>query len=121
MIAHFVREILSITNITIIETVETGWGARFELTVPQGSFTHIVKAPLIMSVECLAAWRRVYPGTSYGDSCSFTNLRFWRSRGIPGYCPRDHAQCETGRNKEEPCPALFQSLTDNGDGERRAS
>ena len=32
------REILSITGITITETGESGKGARFEITVPDGGF-----------------------------------------------------------------------------------
>jgi len=34
----FVREILSITGITIKETGEPGKGARFEMTVPNGAY-----------------------------------------------------------------------------------
>ena len=34
----FIREILDITGITIKETGEPGKGARFEMTVPHGSY-----------------------------------------------------------------------------------
>jgi signal transduction histidine kinase len=34
------REILAITGITIRETGESGKGARFEMTVPEGAWRH---------------------------------------------------------------------------------
>jgi signal transduction histidine kinase len=35
---HLARQILAITNITIVETGEPGKGARFEIIVPEGSW-----------------------------------------------------------------------------------
>ncbi|NMB78607.1 MAG: sensor histidine kinase, partial [Methanomicrobiales archaeon] len=40
----FIREILSITGMTITETSETGTGARFEIVAPEGTWRRREKA-----------------------------------------------------------------------------